>query len=289
MIISLPAWAALTFALPHGHHDVVRRADSAIQQFAADVQGPDLGALKPAPADLPSELRSFLEKYQPLSKVASDEVGPKNEARFSSVGHCFSEFPCFSVERAAAATIGDKEEVTVEQVSAILDQLTANSSSTVNFGQSQGPNSMSGLKMSASQATLEVVAYPGTMPVRFLAGMVFDMYKMQHDDPATNSIRAVQAKTDGKKRPFVALCLYPEGADQAQAHNFCLGNNLDGSPAIPHDRMAKRFFDDILDFGCGLIDIPILCDGEKKPKTPQAPAPAPYDPYSAPYPYPGTQ
>jgi hypothetical protein len=56
------------------------------------------------------------------------------------------------------------------------------------------------------------------------------MYKMQHDNPATNSIHAVQAKSDGQERPFVALCLYPEGADAMQAYNFCLSNNLDSSP-----------------------------------------------------------
>jgi hypothetical protein len=276
MMITLPAWAAVALALPHSNlgDGIERRAGGAIEQFPADVRGPDRNALKPAPADLPNDLRGFLEKYQPLSNVASEKIGPKSEALFSSVGHCFAEFPCFSVERAAAATIGDKEEVTEDQVSAILDKLLA-SSPTVTFEPSHEVNSLSGLKLTANQATLEVIAFPGTMAADFLAGMVFDMFKMQHDNPETNSIRAVQAKTDGKERPFVALCLYPEGADPTQTHNFCLGNNLDGSPALPAQH-TKRFLGDLLNTlrntGCGLISIPIICDGDS------APAPDPYPP-----------
>jgi hypothetical protein len=38
---------------------------------------------------------------------------------------------------------------------------------------------------------------------------------MQHNNSATNSIRAVQAKTDSKERPFLALCVYPKQADTA--------------------------------------------------------------------------
>lgn len=51
---------------------------------------------------------------------------------------------------------------------------------------------------------------------------------MQHNDPATNSIRAVQAATNDEERPFIALCLYPEGSDVTKARNVCLGNELEG-------------------------------------------------------------
>jgi hypothetical protein len=121
-------------------------------------------------------------------------------------------------------------------------------------------NMVSGLKVTANQATLEVIASQGTVPSNVLAGMVFDMYKMQHDDPATNAIRAVQAKPDGQERPFVALCLYPEGVDATQAHNFCLRNGLDGSP-MPYTRaLAKRFsFEHGIQFLCRMIPVLILC------------------------------
>lgn len=139
-----------------------------------------------------------------------------------------------------------------------MDNLT--SSSTVTLERAHGDNSRSGLKVTANQATLEVIAVPGTISANFLAGMVFDMFKMQHDDPATNSIRAVQAKTDGEERPFMALCLYPEGADPTQVHNFCLGNHLDGSPAFLAQRMAKRLsIEGGLGFLCGMIEIPLIC------------------------------
>lgn len=261
MLTAFAAYAALALARPQSNLDshLLRRTDDGIQQFPADVHGADRAALPAAPANLSSDLRSFLEKYQPLSNAASSQIGPKDEARFSAVGHCFAEFPCFSVERGAAATIGDKQEVTQVQVSAILDNLT--SSSTVTFGPAQGGNSRSGLKITANEATLEVIAVPSTMSANFLAGMVFDMFKMQHDDPATNSIRAVQAKTDGKDRPFVALCLYPANADATQVHNFCLGNHLDGTPIVPAQRMAKRFsLEGGFGFLCGIVDLPLLCE-----------------------------
>jgi hypothetical protein len=229
--------------------------------FPADVRGPNTSALQSAPANLPSNTRSFLEKYQPLADAASAKLGAKSEAVFTSAGHCFAEFPCFSVERGAMASIGSLEEVTQEQVSAILDRIM--SSPTVAYKPSAS-NMLSGLKLTANQATLEVIASQGTVPSSFLAGMVFDMYKMQHNDPATNAIRAVQAKTDGQERPFVALCLYPEGADATQAHNFCLGNSLDGSP-MPHAQgNAKRFsIEHGLNFLCGIIPIPLVCHDNK--------------------------
>jgi hypothetical protein len=228
--------------------------------FPADVHGPNTAALQPAPANLPSTARSFLQKYQPLADAASAKIGEKSEAVFTSAGHCFTEFPCFSVERGAMASIGTQEEVTQEQVSAILDRIM--SAPTATYAPTSS-NMLSGLKLTAKQATLEVIAAQGTVPSTFLAGMVFDMYKMQHDDPATNAIRAVQAKTDGQERPFVAICLYPEGADANQAHNFCLGNKLDGSPMSPTSK-AKRFsIEHGLNFLCGIIPIPLLCHENK--------------------------
>lgn len=235
----------------------LRGAENSIQVFPADVHGPNIGALQPTPSNLSSSLRLFLDKYQPVANAASARIGAKDEALFTSAGHCFAEFPCFSVERGAMATIGSQEEVTQEQVSAILDRLT--SSPTVSF-EPDASTMLSGLKLTANQATLQVIAAQGTVPSSFLAGMVFDMYKMQHDNPTTNSIRAIQAKSDGEERPFVALCLYPEGADATQARNFCLGKELDGSPTPLTQSKTKRFsIEHGLSFLCGLIQIPIIC------------------------------
>ena len=253
---SLATCVSLAAALPSLPTDATL-PNSNIQVFPADVHGPNTSALHSAPANLSSSTRSFLQKYQPLADAASANIGAKSEATFTSAGHCFAEFPCFSVERGAMVSIGTQEEVTQEQVSAILDRLM--SAPTATYAPTFA-NLVSGLKITANQATLEVIAGQGTVPSNVLAGMVFDMYKMQHDDPATNAIRAVQAKPDGQERPFVALCLYPEGVDATQAHNFCLGNSLDGSP-MPHTHApAKRFsIEHGLSFLCGIIPIPILC------------------------------
>lgn len=90
--------------------------------------------------------------------------------------------------------------------------------------------------------------------------MVFDMYKMQRDDPATNAIRAIQAKTDSQERLFVALCLYSEEVDAIQALNFCLRNRLDSSPMPYTLAIAKRFLiEHGLSFLCGIISVPLLC------------------------------
>lgn len=260
--LSLLAGASLAVALPSSLSDshLSRRAEQAVQVFPADVHGPNVAALRPAPSDLSSSLRSFLQKYQPLANMASEKIGAKNQAIFTSAGHCFAEFPCFSVERGAMATIGDQEEVTQEQLSAILDHLVL--SPTITF-EHNSSTSLSGLKLTINHATLEVIAAHGSVPSSFLAGMVFDMYKMQHEDPATNSIRAVQAQTDGEERPFVALCVYPEGADAAQAHNFCLGSDLETSTATAQT-MEKRFSLEGLFGGiCSFFQVPLLCHDTK--------------------------
>ena len=234
-----------------------------VQVLPADVHGPNTKALQPAPANLTSKLRSFLDKYQPLANSASSQIGAKDQASFTSAGHCFAEYPCFSVERGAMTTMGDKQEVTQKQVSAILDRLTSMPNAT--FDQTRTNSPLSGLTLSVDQATLQVIAPRGSMSSELLAGMVFDMYKMQHDDPVTNSIRAVQAKADDKGRPFVALCLYPEGVDPNQAYDFCIGNELEESPVPATPSVTKRFsIEGGVYFICGLIKIPLICHGADK-------------------------
>lgn len=222
------------------------------------MHGTDRKALQPVPANLTADVRSFLQKYQPLSNIAGDHIGPRNNARFSAVGHCFIDFPCFSVEQGAAATIGTQEEITQDEVSTLLDQLT--SSPEVEFKILSKDPIASGLKLTARHAVLEVVAPPSKISADTLAGMVFDMFKMQQDNPTTNSIRAVQAQADGQPRRYMALCLYPDGANSTQAHDFCLGNKPDGTPAFSAQRESKRdLIDDGLGLLCGFLPIPGIC------------------------------
>ncbi|CAN9352588.1 unnamed protein product [Alternaria alternata] len=257
----LVAGVELAVALPSQlmNPALSRQAENnAVQLLLANIHGPDTNALQHVPTNLSSDLRSFLQKYQPLADLASKEIGSKDQDLFTSAGYCFAEFPCFSVERGATVTIGSQEEVTPQQVSAILDQMLL--SSTVTFAPNPA-TSLSGFLLTTNKATLQVIATPGFMSSSFLAGMVFDMYKMQSNSPATNAIRAVQAKTDGKERPFLALCVYPEQADSVQAHNFCLGNELDGTPSSAHvkTKNKRQSIEGLLSTFCALIEFPLIC------------------------------
>lgn len=239
-----------------------RSAPQTIEVLPADVRGEDRSTLT-TPTGIDPAQEAFLEKYQPLSEAALSSIRPVSQATFSKTGSCFSDYPCFTVERAAVATIGDEEEVNRDQVSAILDSL--NSTASVMVEQDDNPATLYPSYTKTIQgATLQVIAPPGELSTHLLSGLVFDLFKLQSDNPLTNSIRAVQAKTDGKERPFVALCLHPEGADALQAYNFCIGNELDGkpSPRVPTSNVNKRLsFEGGLNFFCGLIKIPILCHG----------------------------
>src|SRR3954467_14501096 len=236
-----------------------RSASGGVQVLPAAIVGADRAALVPAPTNLPADQKAFLDKYQPLSEKAFVAVSPVQKGAFSNTGSCFAEYPCFSVERGSVATLGDKEEVTREQVSAILDHLTA--SPTALIDQSNPDTLFSSLKVTKNHATLQVIAAPGVVPSDTLAGMVFDMFKLQSEDPATNAIRAVKARTDGQEVPFFALCLYPEGADKTQeAYNFCIGNQLDGKPISSSPSPAKRALERRrLNFLCSFIQIPLIC------------------------------
>jgi hypothetical protein len=242
----------------------LRGVTGSVQALSKDIIGADWASLVHAPSNLPASQKAFLDKYQPLSEKALSAISPVDNGAFSKAGSCFAEYPCFSVERGAVATIGDKQEVTRDQVSAILDHLT--SSPTAVIDQSNSDTMFSSLKVTKNQATLQVIAAPGTIQSDILAGMVFDMFKLQSEDPATNAIRAVKAKTDGKERPFFALCLYPEGADKTQeAYNFCIGNQLDGTPTLapPKRSQDKRFsFEGGVSMLCSFIKIPLLCHEE---------------------------
>lgn len=239
-----------------------RSTSHSVEVLPAGIRGEDKSTLT-TPASIDPVQEEFLRKYQPLSEATLGSIRPVSEAVFSSTGSCFSKYPCFTVERAAVAAIGDKEEVNRDQVSAILDSL--NSTSSIVVTQDDNPATLYPSYTKTIQgATLQIIALPGELPTDILGGLVFDLFKLQSDNPLTNSIRAVQAKTDGKERPFLALCLYPEGIDETQAYNFCIGNELDGSPSpyTPTSHVDKRLsLEGLINFGCGLIQIPLLCHG----------------------------
>ena len=245
-------------AAPTSSHLAVRGEAGGVQVLPTNVTGADTDAFPAAPSDLEQGQRDFLSKYQALSEAAFQAVAPVRDNSFSAAGFCYSDFPCLSVNKAAVATIGDKQEVEKEQVAAILDQLT--STDTVTFDHVNG-SPFSGLKITKNGAVLDVIAQPGTMESEALGGMAFDMFKLQSDDISTNSIRATQAKTDGQERPLLALCLYPEGADATQTYNFCIGKGLDGK--APDRSSSKRTLSrregGLSDLLCSFIDIPLIC------------------------------
>jgi hypothetical protein len=234
-----------------------------VQALPTEIHGADKGALPQVPGNLPSDMKAFLDKYQSYSDKAMGIIGSVNNDLFAKSGHCYSEYPCFSVERPAVTTIGTKEEVKKDQVAAILDAITG--SPNVEISQTNPGIPYNSFVKTINGATLQVIAPKGTVDSNLLTGMVFDMFKLQADDASTNAIRAIQAQTDGQGRPFLAMCLYPEGADQAASFNFCIGNEQDGSPTpLNPSQNTKRFsieesVGDIWGFGCSLIDIPILC------------------------------
>ncbi|KAF2001564.1 hypothetical protein P154DRAFT_619239 [Amniculicola lignicola CBS 123094] len=220
----------------------------------------------------------FLNKYQPLSDAAAKAVAPVTQVKFASTGSCSREYPCWSVERGGLASIGDKQEISRNQIAAILDELTKKDKCA--FDKTAPELAFSGLRISIDGAVLQVFSPPAELEAEILAGMVFDMYKLQCNDVTTNSIRAVAAKTDDKERPALAMCVYPEGADPVVTGNFCRGLQLDGQhmpddkemepmPMTPVEQeeelttqIVERGFDSIqgiLNIGCGFFDIPILC------------------------------
>jgi len=206
-----------------------------------------------ARSDLDPAQRAFLEKYQPLSDAASKAIGPVDGTTPSGSGFCSNDFPCATVTKTTATNLGEKEEIERDTASALLDQLTA--SPEVTLGKVQGSD-LNGLKLTHEGAVLDIIGVPGTFKSEVLAGMVFDMYKFQSDDVTTNSIRATPAKSDRATGSPMALCLYPEGADAEEAHQFCIGKDMEGNPTVP-PTMNKRQISDLL---CGIIDIPIVCD-----------------------------
>lgn len=224
------------------------QARGAVQTFPANITGTDKGSFRPTPSNLDAAEKAFLEKYQPLSDAALKAIKPGNDVSFSGAGFCYSDFPCLSVTKAAAASIGNKEEIEHDQASALLDQLTA--SPEVTFGQVEN-SVFKGLRVTHQGAVLDIIAAPGTIKSDVLGGMVFDMYKLQSDDVTTNSIRATPAKIDNSPGSPVALCLYPEGAEANEAYNFCVGKDLNGAP------VTKR---GISDFLCSIVDVPLVCD-----------------------------
>ena len=73
MLIVLASIAILIAANPH------RRATlSTVQELPANVQGPNTGALRYIPSNLPANKLSFLNKYQPYSNAASAQISSKD-------------------------------------------------------------------------------------------------------------------------------------------------------------------------------------------------------------------
>lgn len=258
-VVSVIALATASTARPSFDTVVVRDSRPAgVQVLPTNVTSTDKSGFPAAADNMESSQKAFLDKYQPLSDAALKKVSPV-EGPFSSSGFCSQDFPCLSVDKAAVATIGDKEEIEREQVAGLLDQLTK--SPKAKFDKVPG-NVFTGLKMTHDGAVLDVIAAPGEIESNVLGGMVFDMFKLQADDISTNSIRATQAKTKGANAPLLALCLYPEGVDSQKMYQFCVGNELDGSPMRKDARsssVAKRQEGGISGIICSIIDIPLIC------------------------------
>lgn len=250
--------ATTSFFLTAALAGVVQRDTASIAPLPEKIQGLDKSGFPNAPSNLKAETKQFLEKYQKYSDKAVKSINPASGDKFASNGICYSEYPCFSVQKSAVGTIGNSEEVSQKQVSALLDQVL--SSDTVTYDNENGPAPFTGQQWTAEGATLSVIAPGGTAPSDVVAGLVFDLFKLQTEDATTNSIRAVKALGDGEQRPTVALCLHPADADAQKAYNFCIGKQLDGSyMPTETDNNNKRDVGDIADFICNLIDIPILC------------------------------
>lgn len=233
-----------------------------VQLLPEPVQGPNTQSLAHAPSNLTSGTRAFLDAYQPYSTVADAFTGSKKGDRFSSTGHCYSEYPCFSVNHGAVASVGSQPEVSADQMSALLDSVLA--MQYVTFDHSHPDMALSGFKTSQQGATLEVIAPNGILPSSILAGMAFDMFKLQSNNARMNAIRAVQAPSDGQPQPTMALYVYPDlgssTADIKAVQNFCVGKELDGTITPANPQLSKRFsIDGLLGGFCAFIDVPLIC------------------------------
>jgi hypothetical protein len=215
----------------HTTSSVAKASFAPVQLIPQTVQGPHIKALAHTPKNLTSTTRAFLDAYQPYSTVANNFTGVKNGDKFSSTGLCFSEYPCFSVNHGAVASVGTKPKVTNDQISALLDSVLA--AQYVTFDHTHHDKVSTGFKTSKNGATLEVIAPAGILPSFVLAGMAFDMFKLQPNNAHTNSIRVMQAPSEIQPNPEMALCVYPDlgsnKADIKAMQNFCAGKELDGS------------------------------------------------------------
>jgi hypothetical protein len=248
----------LVVALPATAVSSAQAALATVQVLDANVSGPNTSALPQAPADISAAQKGFLDKYQPASNAASEFIGQKNSDKFTSAGYCYAQYPCFSVQNGAVVSIGTAPAITQDQVSALLDQILA--SPNVTFAEGKSANSLTGTSFSAGNTVLDIVSPPGMVPPNVVAGMAFDLYKMQAGGQSTNSVRGLQAASDNAPYANVALCLYPSGVDQNSASNFCSGKEPDGSVVSAGSKLAKRFsLDEILTAFCSHVDIPILC------------------------------
>jgi hypothetical protein len=255
--LAIMASVASVLAAPTSTASTTGAAASPVQFFSANVHGPNTSALPHVPSNLPAQEKAFLDKYQPASDAASKFIGQKSRDRFASAGYCFSEYPCFSVENAAAVSIDNVPFITQTQASQMMDHILAQP--RIHFEGPTANHSFTGLKLTVGNVVLDVISPPGIVPSKVMAGFVFDMYKMQSGDPSTNSIRALQAASDTAPYANVAFCLYPAGINETAALNFCVGKELDGTLKKAAQN-AKRFsLDGLFNDFCNFLDIPVLC------------------------------
>jgi hypothetical protein len=244
--LAVAVTAALTSAAP-----------SPVQVIDSNIVGPHTSALTSAPTSLPGAQKAFLDKYQPTSNAASDFIGQKERDHFTSAGLCYAEYPCFSIQNAAIAAVGTAPAISQDQMSGFLDYIMQ--MPTVTFQESPDDHAYTGLKLNQNGVVLDVISPPGMIAPSAMAGMVFDLYKIQAGEPSVNSIRGLQAASDLSPYANVALCLYPSTLEGADITNFCAGKELNGDP-MAKPGLTKRFSIEALFAGfCHTIDIPLLC------------------------------
>jgi len=108
---------------------------------------------------------------------------------------------------------------------------------------------------------VSVIALPGTMDSRVLAGMVWDMYKAA--DPVPNSVnvvRATQATGKGKPAPMMALYLYPTAVEGDAVRDFYIARGEGGSGIATKRKIVDRGIEkrSLFDIIYGAINISII-------------------------------
>ena len=200
---------------------------------------------------LDADHTKFLDKWQPLSDSEAKKLGPISKNNFSSEGICNKKYKCETITYGSIANI-DKDvknpakklkPIKMKQMDTFLEHLKKRK--PIKLTHHIQKNSLLAAEIHHSGVVLRLTERNGKdISGEHAAALAFDAFKYMIMSSEPQAVRAMVAQPDNKPLLERSACIFPKGANRAQADNYCRGKDADPDEDDEKEAKSKKKDDD---------------------------------------------